>query len=47
MPDAAHAARNNAEWCDLVCRTHAAVGTFGLHTWSTSVRSPHPARASP
>jgi hypothetical protein len=40
MPDAADAARNNAEWCDLVCRTHGAAGTFGLHIWSTSVRSP-------
>ena len=39
-PEVADAARNNAEWCDLVCRTHGAAGTFGLHTWSTSVRSP-------
>jgi hypothetical protein len=40
-PSVADAARNNAEWCDLVCRTHGAAGTFGRHAWSTPIRSPH------
>ena len=39
-PSVAAAARNNAEWCDLMCRAHGTGGTFGAHTWSTPVRSP-------
>lgn len=40
LPTAVTAARNNAEWCDLVCRTHGAGGTFDREAWSTSIRSP-------
>jgi hypothetical protein len=34
------AARNNAEWCDLVCRTHGLVGSFDALAWSSPVRTP-------
>ena len=34
------AARNNAEWCDTVCRAHGTPGTFGAGAWTTSRRSP-------
>ena len=34
------AARNNAEWCDLVCRTHGISGRFGREAWASSERTP-------
>ncbi|MFG1708357.1 hypothetical protein ACFLIM_34645 [Nonomuraea sp. M3C6] len=34
------AARNNAEWCDLVCRTHQAPGTFTGRAWTNPTRTP-------
>lgn len=36
----AAAARNNAEWCDAVCRSHGIGGTFGVGLWSSAVRTP-------
>ena len=34
------AARNNAEWCDLMCRAHGAPGVFTDRTWTNSARTP-------
>ncbi|MFI6481624.1 hypothetical protein ACIBH1_27095 [Nonomuraea sp. NPDC050663] len=34
------AARNNAEWCDLVCRTHGRPGRFGERAWTNPRRTP-------
>jgi hypothetical protein len=34
------AARNNAEWCDLVCRTHGIDATFEPDMWVAHRRSP-------
>jgi hypothetical protein len=34
------AARNNAEWCDLVCRLHGQAGTFHDGGWTVPKRSP-------
>ena len=34
------AARNNAEWCDLVCRTHGIETAFTPHVWVALHRSP-------
>ncbi|MEO7269305.1 MAG: hypothetical protein ABIW49_08890 [Knoellia sp.] len=34
------AARNNALWCDGVCRSHRISGTFDCAAWSSSVRTP-------
>src|SRR5215211_524581 len=34
------AARNNAAWCDAVCRTHGLAGTFTDGAWSVPRRSP-------
>lgn len=34
------AARNNAEWCDLVCRTHGIDTTFEPDVWVAQRRSP-------
>ncbi len=34
------AARNNALWCDVVCRSHGISGTFDSAAWSSSVRTP-------
>jgi hypothetical protein len=34
------AARNNAGWCDTVCRTHGIVGAFTLDQWTSPVRTP-------
>ncbi|WP_435854122.1 hypothetical protein [Streptomyces subrutilus] len=34
------AARNNAVWCDAVCRAHGAVGTFGPDAWTSARRTP-------
>lgn len=35
-----HPARNNAEWCDLVCRTHGIRGAFGARAWTSPRRTP-------
>ncbi|MEV4125032.1 hypothetical protein [Nocardia sp. NPDC049707] len=34
------AARNNARWCDVVCRSHGIVGVFDAAIWSSSRRTP-------
>src|SRR4051794_19682125 len=34
------AARNNAEWCDAFCRTHAIPGRFSPGFWSSGMRTP-------
>ncbi|MFD3549723.1 hypothetical protein ACFWUW_29780 [Streptomyces sp. NPDC058655] len=34
------AARNNAEWCDAVCRAHGLTGTFTADAWSSARRTP-------
>ncbi|MGW6026539.1 hypothetical protein [Streptomyces sp. NPDC055099] len=34
------AARNNAEWCDAVCRAHGVPGEFGTGVWSSARRTP-------
>ncbi|MEU5908805.1 hypothetical protein ABZ780_31110 [Micromonospora sp. NPDC047467] len=34
------AARNNAEWCDVVCGSHGVAGRFDADAWSTPRRSP-------
>lgn len=36
----AAAARNNAEWCETVCRSHGIVGRFEAGLWSSAVRTP-------
>jgi hypothetical protein len=40
LPTIADAARNNAEWCDAMCRAHGTPGTFTGDAWSTATRSP-------
>ncbi|MEV0113692.1 hypothetical protein AB0H77_10670 [Streptomyces sp. NPDC050844] len=34
------AVRNNAEWCDAVCRAHAVPGEFGGEAWTSARRTP-------
>ncbi|WP_392674605.1 hypothetical protein [Streptomyces sp. LN785] len=34
------AARNNADWCATVCRTHGTPGTFGEAAWTSARRTP-------
>jgi len=34
------AALNNAEWCDLVCRTHGLAPTMGDDAWTSDARTP-------
>ena len=34
------AARNNADWCDLVARSHGVGGTVDADAWTSSVRTP-------
>ena len=34
------AARNNAEWCDVFCRTYGVPGRFRADSWSSPVRTP-------
>jgi hypothetical protein len=34
------AAANNAEWCDLVCRTHGAQTRFDQDAWTSRTRTP-------
>lgn len=40
----ASAARNNAEWCDAVCRTHGLEPAFAADAWTSRRRTPphHP-----
>lgn len=33
------AARNNAEWCDVICRMHGAATTFNHDAWTSQTRS--------
>lgn len=33
-------ARNNAEWCAAMSRTHGVPGGFGAHAWAASARTP-------
>ena len=40
LPTVAAAARNNAEWCDTVCRVNGCAGRFGGDAWTTARRSP-------
>src|SRR5215467_16009505 len=39
-PHAMEAARNNADWCDLVCRTHGIETRYGPRVWVSLRRSP-------
>lgn len=39
-PRVVAAARENAEWCDLVCRMHGAATAFHADAWVTPTRSP-------
>ncbi|MEV6396745.1 hypothetical protein AB0M39_18485 [Streptomyces sp. NPDC051907] len=34
------AARNNAEWCDAMCRSHGLPGAFGDRAWTSARRTP-------
>ncbi|WP_407554076.1 hypothetical protein QOM21_29605 [Streptomyces sp. Pv4-95] len=34
------AARNNATWCDTVCRAHGISGAFDDHVWASARRTP-------
>ncbi len=34
------AARNNAEWCAAMCRSHGLTGAFGAQSWSAPSRTP-------
>jgi hypothetical protein len=34
------AARNNAEWCDIVCRAHGVMGAFYPDVWASARRTP-------
>lgn len=38
--DVASAARNNAEWCDIVCHSHGNAGEFHPHFWASRSRTP-------
>ncbi|WP_314618113.1 hypothetical protein [Streptomyces stackebrandtii] len=35
-----NAVRNNAEWCQAMCRTHGHPGTFGPRAWTNDRRTP-------
>ncbi|MGW0116991.1 hypothetical protein [Streptomyces sp. NPDC003327] len=34
------AVRNNAEWCQAMCRAHGLTGTFGPRAWTSARRTP-------
>ncbi|MEU6877163.1 hypothetical protein [Streptomyces sp. NPDC046712] len=34
------AVRNNAEWCEAMCRAHGRPGAFGPHAWTNARRTP-------
>ncbi|MEU8619794.1 hypothetical protein [Streptomyces sp. NPDC048623] len=36
----AHAVRNNADWCAVMCRAHGLTGTFGPRAWTSPRRAP-------
>ncbi|MET8504043.1 hypothetical protein ABZV60_05240 [Streptomyces sp. NPDC004787] len=36
----AHAVRNNADWCAVMCRAHGLTGTFGPRAWTSPGRTP-------
>ncbi|MGW7364111.1 hypothetical protein ACWGI8_11935 [Streptomyces sp. NPDC054841] len=36
----AYAARNNAQWCDTMCRAHGVSGVFGERAWTSEQRTP-------
>jgi len=40
MAEVTSAARNNAEWCDIVCRTHGIGGLFQARFWASPTRTP-------
>jgi hypothetical protein len=40
IPWTAAAVRNNAEWCDIVCRTHGMTTTFDAVAWTSATRTP-------
>ncbi|GAA3246241.1 hypothetical protein [Nonomuraea helvata] len=40
MTSVADAARDNAEWCDAMCRAHGAPGTFAALAWTNPARTP-------
>jgi hypothetical protein len=40
IDEVALAARNNAEWCDTMCRARGVIGTFEADLWSSSRRTP-------
>ncbi|RZT78699.1 hypothetical protein EV382_1891 [Micromonospora violae] len=40
LEDVRTAARNNAEWCDIVCGSHGLVGRTDADAWSVPRRSP-------
>ena len=40
VPRGRAAARNNAQWCDIVCRTHGLAGRFDPDAWVSPRRTP-------
>ena len=40
LPTVGAAARNNAEWCQAVCRVNGCPGTFAADAWTTTRRAP-------
>ncbi|SED42905.1 hypothetical protein [Streptomyces sp. TLI_105] len=34
------AVRDNADWCQAMCRAHGLTGTFGPRAWTSAVRTP-------
>jgi hypothetical protein len=40
LPLATLAARNNAEWCDIFCRSRGVTGTFHSDAWASTIRTP-------
>src|SRR5690242_20940861 len=34
------AARNNAEWCDIFCRSRGVPGIFHADAWASPIRTP-------
>jgi len=40
LPLVTVAARNNAEWCDIFCRSHDVTGTFHSDAWASAIRTP-------
>ncbi|WP_433436922.1 hypothetical protein [Nonomuraea sp. CA-141351] len=40
MTNVTAAARDNAEWCDAMCRAHGSSGTFTAQAWTHPTRTP-------